>query len=84
MVKELEVGLLKLNNPTYNNIDNLMRSVMKKYNVTAKELHYSFRDKHNDQTPDEWIKSQRTKKMKTFKEFLEEAHLYEMRRGDGY
>jgi hypothetical protein len=81
-VKELHVGLLKLNNPTYSSIDKLMRSLMKKYDLTAKELHYGFRDEHNDQTPDEWIKSQRTKKMKTFKEFLEEAHLYEMRKED--
>ena len=66
-VKELEVGLLKLNKPTYDDIDKLMRRIMKTYNVTAKELHYGFRDTHNNQTPDEWIK----RKKKTFKEFYE-------------
>lgn len=45
---------------------------MSSYDLTAKELHYGFRDKHNDQTPDEWIKSKR--KMKTFREFLEESN----------
>lgn len=73
-IKELEVGLLKLSNPTYNNIDMLMRSIMKRYDLTAKELHYGFRDTHRDKTPDEWIKSR--KKMKTFREFLEEASSY--------
>lgn len=35
-IKELEIGLLKLHKPTYDNIDELMRKLMKKYNVTAK------------------------------------------------
>jgi len=81
-VKELRTGLLKLDSPNYNSINNLMRSIMKKYDLTTKELHYGFRDKHNNQTPDEWIKTQRTKKMKTFREFLEESYLYEMRKED--
>lgn len=66
-IQELEDGLLKLSNSSYSNIDKLMRDIMKKYDLSAKELHYGFRDKHHDQTPDEWIKGQR--KMKTFKEF---------------
>lgn len=74
-IKDLEVGLLKLNKPTYDNIDALMRKIMKTYDVTAKELHHGFRDKHQNQTPDEWVS--KNKKMKTFKEFLEEAYLYE-------
>ena len=63
-VKELEVGLLKLNNPNYNSIDKLMRAIMKKYDLTAKELHNGFVNKHN-KTPDTWVKK------KTFKEFCE-------------
>ena len=63
-VKELEVGLLKLNNPTYNSIDKLMRTIMKKYDLTAKELHNGF-VKKDHQIPDTWIKK------KTFKEFCE-------------
>jgi hypothetical protein len=55
-VEELEDGLRKLDDISYNSIDKLMRRIMKKYDVTAKQLHYYFRDTHNDQTPDEWIK----------------------------
>ena len=40
---------------------------MKKYNLTAKELHNSFVNKHQ-QTPDDWIKGVRVKK--TFEEFM--------------
>lgn len=74
-IEDLEIGLLKLNKPTYDNIDALMKKIMKTYDITAKQLHYGFRDKHNNQTPDDWIKSQRIKKMKTFREFLEEAYM---------
>jgi len=69
IVDELKDGLMKLGNPSYNNIDKLMQSIMKKYDLTAKELHYGFRDLNDDKTPDEWIKGK--KKMKTFREFLE-------------
>lgn len=71
-VNELKKGLLKLNNPNYDNIDKLMRKIMKKYDMTAKELHYEFRDANQDKTPDEWIKEKN--KMKTFKEFLNQAY----------
>lgn len=70
-VDELKVGLLKLSKPTYHNIDKLMRKIMRKYNLTAKELHYGFRDLNQNQTPDEWIKSKN--KMKTFKEFWQQS-----------
>jgi len=69
IVDELQDGLLKLSTPSYNNIDKLMKSLMKKYDLTAKELHNGFRDLNVDKTPDEWIKE---KKMKTFREFCEE------------
>lgn len=54
-VKELESGLKKLSDTSYDSIDNLMRRVMKKHNMTAKQLHNSFVDKHQ-KTPDSWIK----------------------------
>jgi len=54
-VQELEQGLKKLNNTSYDSIDNLMRGIMKKHNVSAKKLHNDFVDKH-DKTPDTWIK----------------------------
>jgi len=54
-VKELEDQLKKLNDISYNSIDKLMRRIMKKHNMTAKELHNSFVEKHK-RTPDVWIK----------------------------
>ena len=71
-IEDLEVGLLKLHKPTYDNIDTLMRKIMKKYNLTAKQLHYGFKKTHNNKTPDDWIKGE--KRMKTFQEFIEEAY----------
>ena len=63
-ILELERGLPKLKNTAYSSIDKLMRTIMKKYDLTAKELHNGFVNKHN-KTPDTWIKK------KTFKEFCE-------------
>ena len=54
-VKELESGLKKLSNTSYDSIDKLMRKIMKKHDMTAKQLHNSFVDK-NKKTPDTWIK----------------------------
>jgi len=53
-VKDLEFGLKKLHNTSYNSIDKLMRQIMKKHDMTAKQLHNSFVKKHN-KTPDDWI-----------------------------
>lgn len=70
-VSELKKNLPKLRKVSYSSIDSLMRSIMKKYDVTAKELHYSFKDKYH-KTPDEWIKDKNSlKQIKTFKEFYE-------------
>lgn len=54
-VGELEDGLKKLNDTSYDSIDKLMRKIMKKHEMTAKELHNAFVDKHG-KIPDEWIK----------------------------
>lgn len=54
-VKELEIGLKKLDNTSYDSIDKLMRRIMKEHGMTAKELHNAFVSKH-DKTPDDWIK----------------------------
>ncbi len=56
IVKDLEIGLKKLNNISYQSIDNLMRQIMKKNDMTAKQLHNAFVNKHG-KTPDEWIKN---------------------------
>ena len=53
-VKELEIGLRKLDNTSYNSIDKLMRNIMKKHEMSAKQLHNAFVDKNN-KTPDDWI-----------------------------
>lgn len=54
-VSELETGLKKLDDISYNLIDKLMRKIMKKHDLTAKELHNAFVDTHG-KIPDEWIK----------------------------
>jgi hypothetical protein len=54
-IEELESGLKKLNNTSYDSIDSLMRRIMKKHDMTAKQLHNAFVNK-NDKTPDNWIK----------------------------
>lgn len=54
-VIELEDKLKTLNDVSYDSIDKIMRKIMKKHNMTAKQLHNSFKDKHK-QIPDEWIK----------------------------
>jgi len=56
-VEELRNKLLKLDSISYDSIDNLMRRIMKKHDVTAKELHNAFVNKYH-KTPDAWIKKQ--------------------------
>lgn len=51
----LEKELVKLSNTSYDSIDKLMRGIMKNHNMTAKELHNAFVNKHH-KTPDDWIK----------------------------
>lgn len=53
-VKELESKLKKLDDVSYDSIDALMRRIMKKHDMTAKQLHNAFVDK-NGKTPDDWI-----------------------------
>ena len=53
-VQELESGLKKLDDTSYDSIDSLMRHIMKKHDMTAKQLHNAFVDKHH-KTPDDWI-----------------------------
>lgn len=54
-VTDLQRGIVELPDASYDSIDNLMRRIMKKKKVTAKQLHNDFVDKHN-QTPDTWAK----------------------------
>jgi hypothetical protein len=69
VVQELRTQLLKLKKPNYSNIDSLMRRLMRRHNVSAKELHYGFRKAHKNQTPDEYVK-----RMKTYEEFIEQTY----------
>ena len=55
-VEELEDRLKDLKDTSYDSIDKLMRSIMKKHDVTAKQLHNAFVDK-NGKTPDNWIEN---------------------------
>jgi hypothetical protein len=54
-VIELERRLVKLSDISYDSIDKLMRIIMKKYVMTAKELHNAFVKKHGKK-PDDWVK----------------------------
>ena len=55
-VEELESKLKKINNTSYDSIDRLMRRIIKNHNMTAKQLHNAFVNKHN-KTPDDWIRA---------------------------
>lgn len=57
-VKELEERLLELNDISYDSIDKLMRSICEDHDMTPRELHDEFKEKH-DQTPDSWVRSQK-------------------------
>jgi hypothetical protein len=66
-VKELELNLLKLKDISYESIDNLMRKIMKSHNITAKQLHNAFKQKHK-KTPDDWIQEKMKKLQEDHKE----------------
>jgi hypothetical protein len=53
-VQELEDKLKTLNDTSYDSIDKVMHRIMKKHDMTAKQLHNAFVDKHQ-KTPDDWI-----------------------------
>lgn len=58
MISESAVSDLEkdLKNPTgYDAIDHMMKAIAKKYNMTPKELHNKFVEKHGE-IPDDWIK----------------------------
>jgi hypothetical protein len=78
-VLELKKKLLELDNISYDSIDSLMRKIMKSYNVTAKELHNSFKNKYK-KTPDDWIKG----KMKKIHEDHKEIASGEKPDDEGY
>lgn len=55
-VKDLEKDL---KNPLgYNAIDHMMKAIAKKHNITPKQLHDEFVEKH-DAIPDNWIKTKK-------------------------
>ena len=60
-VQDLEAGLKKLDNTSYNSIDKLMRRIMKNKGVSAKKLHNDFVNKYH-KTPDTWIKDMKEAK----------------------
>ena len=68
-VTDLQRGITELPDASYGSIDSLMRRIMKKRKMTAKQLHDDFVDKHN-QTPDTWAK----KNMKEEKGLWDNIH----------
>ena len=69
VVTDLEKGLVKLNNTSYNSIDKLMKKVAKDNDISATELHHKFKSKYN-MIPDDWIKTQ-----------MQEGNLYKWFKG---
>jgi hypothetical protein len=65
-VTDLQRGITELPDASYGSIDSLMRGIMKKRKMTAKQLHNDFVDKHN-QTPDTWAKRNMKEEKKTLR-----------------
>jgi len=57
-VKKLENRINELDKDTYQSINKLMQSIAKRHDITGKDLHDDFKDKHN-KTPDDWIKNKK-------------------------
>lgn len=53
-VKQLEIGLKKLDNCDYETINKLMMKISKEHGITGKDLHNDFKAKHG-KTPDDYI-----------------------------
>ena len=54
-VSDLEEGLLKLEDISWQSIDKLMRRIAAEYDITPKQLHKDFKAEHK-MIPDEWVK----------------------------
>ena len=54
-VGDLEEGLLKLEDTSWQSIDKLMRRIASEYDITPKQLHKDFKAEHK-MIPDEWVK----------------------------
>ena len=63
-VTDLQRGITELPDASYGSIDSLMRRIMKKRKMSAKQLHDDFVDKHN-QTPDTWAKKNMKEEIKS-------------------
>ena len=54
-VKELEDGLVKMDYPTYDEVDELMKKIAKENDIDTTTLHMAFKTKHL-MVPDDWAK----------------------------
>ena len=54
-VGDLEEGLMKLEDTSWQSIDKLMRRIASEYDITPKQLHKDFKAEHK-MIPDEWVK----------------------------
>jgi len=68
-VTDLQRGIVELDDASYDSIDSLMRRIMKKRKVTAKQLHNDFVKKHKE-TPDTWAKKNMKEETKSGDEGL--------------
>jgi methylphosphotriester-DNA--protein-cysteine methyltransferase len=57
-VLTLEKKLHHIKSISYSSIDQLMRNICSKFNVSPEELHNAFKKKHK-MIPDDWIKKQK-------------------------
>ena len=57
VLSNLEKGLMRLSDVSYDSIDKLMRKLAKDHRITPRELHDRFKAKHN-MIPDDWAKKQ--------------------------
>lgn len=54
-VSQLETELKAMNSHSYDSIDKVMRKISKSHNITPRELHNRFKEKHA-MIPDKWVK----------------------------
>jgi hypothetical protein len=59
-VMDHQKGLTELEDASYDSVDSLMRRIMKKKGLSAKQLHNRFVSRNN-KTPDDWIKDKKMK-----------------------
>ena len=82
-VVDLQKGLTELEDASYDSVDSLMRRIMKKRGMSAKQLHNKFVSRNN-KTPDSWIKDQKMKEEMEIQKFCKLCRKVETRNECSY